>query len=68
MLLAAVALFFMVPDLDAQIAQVKPKPSEDKWLHSTPWRLNLTQARIDAQNAGKPIVMWIMNGHPMGCT
>jgi hypothetical protein len=68
MFLAALAFTVIGPDLDAQIAQVKPKPAEDKWLYSIPWRLNLTQARIDAQKTGKPIVMWIMNGHPMGCT
>jgi hypothetical protein len=68
MLLAAITFMVIGADLDAQIAQVKPSPTEDKWLHSIPWRLNLTQARIDAQDAGKPIVMWIMNGHPMGCT
>ena len=55
------------PDLDARIAEVVPKPHEEKWL-SIPWRLNLSQARIDSQKEGKPLFMWIMNGHPMGCT
>ena len=57
----------MTGDLDARIAEIIAKPAEEKWL-SIPWRINLSQARIDAQKAKKPIFMWIMNGHPMGCT
>lgn len=53
--------------MDAQIAELLPTAAEDKCL-SIPWRLNLSQARSDAQKSGKPIFMFIMNGHPMGCT
>lgn len=54
-------------DLDAKIAKVLPSGNEEKWL-TIPWRTNLNQARRDAANKDKPIFMWIMNGHPMGCT
>jgi hypothetical protein len=63
-LLAAVAL---TGDLDARIAEIVAKPHEEKWL-SIPWRTNLAEARMHAQAQGKPLFMWIMNGHPMGCT
>lgn len=66
-MLAFLLLTAYGPDLDARIAEIVAKPSEEKWL-SIPWRTNLTQARIDAQKADKPMFMWIMNGHPMGCT
>lgn len=60
-------LIFMAQDIDARIAEIVAKPSEEKWL-SIPWRTNLTEARIASHKKGKPIFMWIMNGHPMGCT
>jgi len=63
-LLAAVAIG---GDLDARISEIVAKPHEETWL-SIPWRTNLTDARIQAQAQGKPLFMWIMNGHPMGCT
>jgi hypothetical protein len=67
MMLALLMVTALGSDLDARIAEIVAKPSEEKWL-SIPWRTNLTQARIDAQKTDKPIFMWIMNGHPMGCT
>ena len=54
-------------DLDAQIASVLPKPEEERWL-SIPWRTNLFQARLDAQAAGKPLLIWVMDGHVLGAT
>ena len=68
MLIALLSFALAGPDLDSRIAEVVPRAAEEKWLTSTPWRMNLTQARIDAQETGKPILMWVMNGHPMGCT
>jgi hypothetical protein len=53
--------------LDRKVASVLPRPDEERWLQ-IPWRLNLMQARADAQAAGKPLFLWIMNGHPLGCT
>jgi len=53
--------------LDAKAASVLPRPEEDRWLQ-VPWRLNLQQARAESQASGKPIFLWIMNGHPMACT
>ena len=54
-------------DIDAKIADILPTKDEEKWL-SIPWRTDIPTARRDAQSQGKPIFMWIMNGHPMGCT
>lgn len=42
-------------------------PEEQKW-QQIPWRTNLWQARMDAAAAGKPIYLWEMDGHPLGCT
>jgi hypothetical protein len=53
-------------DLDDKIASVIPTAAEDRYL-SIPWRQNLMQARDEAQRIGKPLFLWIMNGHPLGC-
>jgi hypothetical protein len=63
-LIVAIAL---APTLDQKIAGVLPTAAEDKWLQ-IPWRTSLMKARVDAQSAGKPLFLWIMNGSPVGCT
>lgn len=60
-------LLLALDDLDAKIAKVLPTPEEEIWL-AIPWRTDLWAARKDAQDASKPLFMWMMNGHPMGCT
>jgi hypothetical protein len=67
MLSAILALALTGTDLDRRMAAVLPTPGEEAWLQ-IPWRLDLNQARADAQRSGKPLFLWIMNGHPMGCT
>ena len=46
---------------------VKPRPEEEKWLQ-IPWSVNLWEARKRAAAEGKPILLWEMDGHPLGCT
>ena len=53
--------------LDKSIGCVKPCAAEDRYLE-VPWFTNLMKARVESQLQGKPIFMWIMNGHPLGCT
>ena len=48
-------------------ALVKPAAGEDRWA-GIPWRTSLWQAREEAARAGKPILLWEMDGHPLGCT
>ena len=48
-------------------ALVKPATGEDRWAR-IPWRTSLWQARQEAARAGKPILLWEMDGHPLGCT
>lgn len=72
------ALFFAAPPaalpdasgsqsaLEQKVASVLPAPEEERWLQ-IPWRTDLMQARADAQRAGKPLFMWIMDGHPLAC-
>jgi hypothetical protein len=48
-------------------ALVKPSPGEDRWAE-VPWQTSLWQARRKAAELGKPILLWEMDGHPLGCT
>lgn len=55
------------PTLEQKIQAVLPTPAEERWLQ-IPWRTHLEQARAEAQREQKPLFLWIMNGHPFGCT
>jgi hypothetical protein len=46
---------------------IKPDPGEDKWAR-IPWLTSLWTARQTAARLGKPILLWEMDGHPLGCT
>ena len=47
-------------------ALIKPTPVEEKWSQ-IPWLTSLWDARQKAAAAGKPILLWEMDGHPLGC-
>tara|TARA_Y100000385_G_C12840261_1_gene528458 strand:- start:415 stop:639 length:225 start_codon:yes stop_codon:yes gene_type:complete len=49
------------------IAAIKPTAEESAWMRIN-WRTNLWQARKEAAKSGKPIYLWEMDGHPLGCT
>ena len=56
------------PDQFARLhALVKPKASEAMWTE-IPWLTSLWEARRQAAAEGKPILLWEMDGHPLGCT
>lgn len=48
-------------------ALIKPKAEEEKWAQ-IPWMDNLWEARKQAAAIGKPLLLWEMDGHPLGCT
>jgi hypothetical protein len=48
-------------------ALIKPHADEDKWAQ-IPWLASLWDARKRAAAEGKPILLWEMDGHPLGCT
>jgi hypothetical protein len=47
-------------------ALVKPSTGDDKWSQ-IPWLTNLWEARQRAAAQGKPILLWEMDGNPLGC-
>src|SRR5688500_5461105 len=46
-------------------ALIKPDRGEDAWA-TIPWLTDLWQARQVAARQGKPILLWEMDGHPLG--
>ena len=48
-------------------ALLQPRADELKW-QQIPWQTNLWDARREAARTGKPIYLWEMDGHPLGCT
>jgi hypothetical protein len=48
-------------------ALIKPGAGEDRWTR-IPWLASLWEARRRAAAEGKPILLWEMDGNPLGCT
>lgn len=46
---------------------VRPSEEELVWT-KVPWRASFWGAVGEAQESDKPILLWAMNGHPLGCT
>ncbi len=42
-------------------------PAAEAW-QSIPWHSNLTSAQLAAIEQNKPLFIWAMDGHPLGCT
>ncbi|MEO6597641.1 MAG: hypothetical protein ABIP94_23095 [Planctomycetota bacterium] len=46
--------------------QLSPDPAVP-W-RSIPWRIHLLEAQREAAAQQKPLFLWAMDGHPLGCT
>jgi hypothetical protein len=60
-----------MPRLSAEYAkrrdQVLPSPGEQSY-RKIAWRTSVLQGVIDAQKKDRPVMIVLMNGHPLGCT
>lgn len=45
---------------------VRPVEGEDPF-DTIPWETDLWAARKKAAEKGKPLILWEMDGHPLGC-
>ena len=45
---------------------IRPVENEDPFA-TIPWETDLWDARVKAAAAGKPMLLWEMDGHPLGC-
>jgi hypothetical protein len=44
------------------------QPAVDEPWRTIPWRTSLLDAQRQAITEKKPIFIWAMDGHPLGCT
>lgn len=58
------------PPAEAEFRELHAKivPRADEKWQTIPWRIDLLKARDEAAAAKKPVFLWSMNGHPLGCT
>ena len=47
-------------------ALIKPNAAEEKFM-KIPWMIDLWEARKKAAAEDRPILLWEMDGHPLGC-
>jgi hypothetical protein len=74
-LLAAAACAVLTPCLAAQeplsCAQARQLvlPGADELAAETiAWRTSFRAGALEADRLDRPILLWAMNGHPLGCT
>lgn len=46
---------------------IEARKSEERW-RAIPWKVRFWDGVIEAHKKKRPIFLWAMNGHPMGCT
>lgn len=44
------------------------QPEQDEPWRTIPWKITLLEAQRLAAQESKPIFIWAMDGHPLGCT
>lgn len=49
------------------LTAIEPDAVESAY-RAIPWRNELAPAIEEALALGRPILLWTMNGHPLGCT
>ena len=54
-------------DLAAWSRYLAPRDSELAW-ESLPWLSSYSDGVLAAQEQRRPLLLWVMNGHPLGCT
>jgi len=56
-----------LPEADFRRLHRATAPGAERWAE-IPWETDLSAARARAARDGKPLLMWVMDGHPLGCT
>ncbi len=54
-------------ELDKKLAEIVPSGRSEAY-RNIPWQTDLIAARDLAKKTGKPLFLWVMDGHPLGCT
>ena len=54
-------------DLESWRERIQPAASE-RSFEAIPWIPSFSEGVKRADEEGKPLLFWAMNGHPLGCT
>ena len=54
-------------NVEAWRRHILPDESELQW-RKIPWLWTLQEGILKAAEAKRPVLLWTMNGHPLGCT
>jgi hypothetical protein len=54
-------------DYSKRLGQILPNPSEQSY-RKIAWRTSVLCGIADAQKIDRPVMIVLMNGHPLGCT
>ena len=46
---------------------IKPTREEIAWAQ-IPWLTTFYDGLVESDRTQKPLLLWVMNGHPLGCT
>ena len=46
---------------------IEPKATDLAWAQ-IPWRSSFQEGLAESYREQKPMLLWAMNGHPLGCT
>ena len=46
---------------------IRPTKDELAWAE-IPWRSTFYDGLVESDREQKPLLLWVMNGHPLGCT
>jgi hypothetical protein len=57
-----------ISDADFKRLQTQLQPGADEPWRTIPWKISLLDAQKTAAKEKKPIFIWAMDGHPLGCT
>jgi hypothetical protein len=53
---------------DFKTLHAQLQPAKDEAWRTIPWKVSLVEAQAVAARERKPIFIWAMDGHPLGCT
>jgi hypothetical protein len=53
--------------VDEWCTLMEPAPTSRAW-QDIPWQVSFHDGLAAAADAQRPLLLWLMNGHPLGCT
>ncbi|HAD59698.1 MAG TPA: hypothetical protein DCG12_10675 [Planctomycetaceae bacterium] len=57
----------LTADAAAELLEELTPPADEPW-RSIPWKIDVLDGQRTASAENKPLFIWAMDGHPLGCT